>query len=380
MMNKGCMCIGMLAFVMLTSCHHHESTEHEEGSEVEKAEGHSDEIVYEKAAAKAAGVVAETVGMGTFAGVIPASGKVLSASDDETVVVANVSGIVHFSRNISVGMKTEKGSPVFLLSAEHLQDGDPAERASVAYETAKNDYERAARLVKEKIISEKEFNVVKGLYEEARIAYKATAQNRLQNATAVKSPVDGYVKSCMVSEGDYVSVGQPLMRIARNNKLYLQADVAARHYSAFERIRSAKFRTSYSDSIYDTERMNGRLLSYGRTMNDASGYVTVTFEMENTASLLPGSFADIYIQTDEEREAVSVPLSAITEEQGVKFVYIQEDDDCYRKQEVKLGMSDGERTEILSGVNVGDRVVTQGAVRVKLVAAGNAIPAHTHSH
>lgn len=380
MMNKVCVCIGMLAFVLLTSCHHHEGTEHEEGSEVEKADGHSDEIVYKKAAAQAAGVVAETVGKGMFYGVIPASGKILSASDDETVVVANVSGIVHFSRNISVGMKTEKGSPVFLLSAEHLQDGDPAERASVAYKTAKNDYERAARLVKDKIISEKEFNAVKGLYEETRIAYQATAQNRSQNATAVKSPVDGYVKSCMVSEGDYVSVGQPLMRIVRNNKLYLQADVPARHYSAFGRIRSAKFRTSYGDSIYDTEKMNGRLLSYGRTMDDASGYVTVTFEMENTASLLSGSFADIYIQTDEEHEAVSVPLSAITEEQGVKFVYIQEDDDCYRKQEVRLGMSDGERTEILSGVNVGDRVVTQGAVRVKLAAAGNAIPAHTHNH
>ncbi len=379
-MNKRLVCVGMMVLGLFMSCSHRKDAEEADSYEVKKDNVRSDEVVYEKEAAKAAGVTTETIRGGLFSGIILASGKITSASDDETVVVANVSGIVHFRRKVSEGMKIEKDGTIFVLSSEHIQDGDPVKRAAVVYETAKRDFERAEKLVEEKIISEKDFNVIKGVYEEARLAYEATAYSRQTDGTAVKSPMNGYIKNCVVTEGDYVTVGQPLARIVRNNKLYLQADVSVRHYADFDKIKKAKFRTSYCDSIYDTEEMSGRLLSYGRAINDASGYIPVIFELDNPGSLLSGSFADIYIHTDERQNVISVPLSAIIEEQGVKFVYVQDDDDCYHKQEVRLGMSDGERIEVLSGIDVGDKVVVQGAVRVKLAATGNAIPAHTHNH
>ena len=61
-------------------------------------------------------------------------------------------------------------------------------------------------------------------------------------------------------------------------------------------------------------------------------------------------------------------------------MYLQEDHEVFRKQEVKTGAEDGRRVEILSGLKAGDRVVTQGAYHVKLASASNAIPPHTHSH
>ena len=48
--------------------------------------------------------------------------------------------------------------------------------------------------------------------------------------------------------------------------------------------------------------------------------------------------------------------------------------------EVKLGESNGIRTEIVSGLKPGDNVVTKGAYNVKLASASNIIPAHTHNH
>ncbi|MCM1313709.1 MAG: efflux RND transporter periplasmic adaptor subunit [Bacteroides sp.] len=379
MANRNNLFAGVAALMLLAACGHNASSGQAERHE-EEADSHSNEIVFEKSAARAAGVRTETVGLASFAGVVRASGKILSSPEDETVVVANVSGIVHFNTRIAEGVRMEKGQTVFVLSAEHIQDGDPAARASVVYEAAKKDYERAARLVGQKIISEKEFNAVKSVYEEARIAYEATAGNRSADGTMVKVPSDGYVSDCMVGEGDYVTVGQPLMRIVRNRKLRLRADVAARHYTVLNKIVAARFMTSYSDSIYHTADLHGRLLSYGRTMADTSGYIPVIFEIDNTGTLLSGAFADIYLLTKEERQAMTVPLSAITEEQGAKFVYVQDDDDCYHKQAVSLGMSDGERTEVVKGLDVGDKVVTQGAVRVKLAGAGSIIPAHTHNH
>ena len=77
---------------------------------------------------------------------------------------------------------------------------------------------------------------------------------------------------------------------------------------------------------------------------------------------------------------ISVPLSALTEEQGIHYLYIRVDEEGYRKQEVTLGESDGERVEILSGIKKGDDVVVKGAMQIKLASASNAIPAHNHEH
>ena len=74
---------------------------------------------------------------------------------------------------------------------------------------------------------------------------------------------------------------------------------------------------------------------------------------------------------------LSLPHSALTEEQGSFFVYLQLDEEGYKKQLVTLGADNGESVQILSGIKAGDRVVTQGAYQVKLASATNAIPAHS---
>ena len=96
--------------------------------------------------------------------------------------------------------------------------------------------------------------------------------------------------------------------------------------------------------------------------------------------MVQGSYAEIYLITQNRPNVITLPIGALTEEQGVHFVYIQVDEEGYRKQEVTLGESDGERVEILAGVKKGDRVVTKGAVQVRLASASNAIPAHNHNH
>lgn len=68
------------------------------------------------------------------------------------------------------------------------------------------------------------------------------------------------------------------------------------------------------------------------------------------------------------------------EEQGLYFVYLQLDEEGYKKQEVTLGASNGKKVQILTGLKAGDRVVTKGAYQVKLASASNAIPAHSHEH
>ena len=383
---KAFIIIGTLSLCLLGACHNHAgeghdhaTEQHDHGAEAE-AHGSSNEIVLTPDKAKAAGVEVGEAQKAVFHQVIKTSGQVLAAQGDERVAVAPVAGVVSFSHKVTEGMAVGQGTPLLVLSSGHLAEGDPVQKARVAYEVAQREYERMEALVADKIVSEKDFAQARQAYENARISYEAVAKNHTPAGQTVVAPAAGYVKSLLVKEGDYVSVGQPLVSITQNRRLFLRADVSEKYYKELAHITSAHFQTPYDDTTYDLQELNGRLLSYGKASGDGSYYIPVTFEFDNKGGVVPGSFVEIYLLTRPVEGVITLPVSALTEEQGSFFVYKQLDEECYEKQLVSLGANDGERVAILEGVQAGDRIVTRGAYQVKLASASNAIPAHTHEH
>ena len=367
--------------------HNHEAEAHNydahEGHNHDHGHAHGvnpDEIMLAPAKAKAAGVVSEVIQPKPFRQIIKASGEVQAAQGNESIVVANVSGIVSFQRSVTEGMQVGKGASLMSISASKLQDGDPAERARIAYEAAKADFDRASRLVESQIVSQKEFVAIKEKYENAKLAYEALAKNQTKNGVSVTSPMGGYIKNLLVKEGDYVSVGQPLATVTQNNRLFLRADVSERYYKYLNGITSANFKTPYDNQVYELEALNGKLLSYGKSAGAGSFYVPVTFSFDNKGDIIPGSFVEIFLLSKQMEDAIVLPVEALTEEQGLYFIYIQNCEESYKKQEVKLGASNGKEVQILSGVHPGDKVVVKGAYHVKLASASNALPAHSHEH
>ena len=365
--------------------HNHEAEAHNHDAHEGHDHGHAhgtnpDEIMLAPAKAKAAGVVSEVIQPKPFRQIIKASGEVQAAQGNESIVVANVSGIVSFQRSVTEGMQVGKGASLMSISASKLQDGDPAERARIAYEAAKADFERASRLVESQIVSQKEFVAIKEKYENAKLAYEALAKNQTKHGVSVTSPMGGYIKNLLVKEGDYVSVGQPLATVTQNNRLFLRADVSERYYKYLNGITSANFKTPYDNQVYELEALNGKLLSYGKSAGAGSFYVPVTFSFDNKGDIIPGSFVEIFLLSKQMEDAIVLPVEALTEEQGLYFIYIQNCEESYKKQEVKLGASNGKEVQILSGVHPGDKVVVKGAYHVKLASASNALPAHSHEH
>ena len=365
--------------------HDHASEDHNIHNHNHAAEGHEhgnnpDEIILAPEKAKAAGVVSEVIQPKLFRQVIKASGEVQAAQGNESVIVANVSGVVSFQRSVTEGMQVGKGATLMSISASQLQDGDPAERARIAYEVAKAEYDRASRLVESQIVSQKEFNSIREKYENARIAYEALVKNQTKSGVAVTAPIGGYIKNLLVKEGDYVAVGQPLATVTQNNRLFLRADVSERYYKYLNNITSANFKTPYDNHVYELDALNGRLLSYGKAAGSGSYYVPVTFSFDNKGDMIPGSFVEIYLLSKTMEDVIVLPEEALTEEQGLYFVYIQKCEESYKKQEVKLGASNGVEVQILEGLHAGDRVVVKGAYHVKLASASNALPAHSHEH
>ena len=349
--------------------HEHEGHDHEH--EHEAGGTHPGEIVFKKALAEAVGLQTVTVNPAPFT----------DAQGEESVIVATVPGVISFGSLPFVdGTAVRKGQAVLSIASNALSDGDVAARAKFAYETAKKEYERMQALVGDKIVSAKDFEQARLNYENAKVAYEAIAGKQTAKGVSVVSPLNGYLKNIQVKEGDYVSVGQPLATISQNNRLVLRADVSERYYNDLPMIQTANFMTPYDNALYKLSDLRGRLLSYGKASDMNSFYVPVTFEFDNKGAVIPGSFVEIFLLTKPMENVLSVPVSALIEEQGVYSVFIRLDEEGYKKQWVTLGANNGSEVQILSGLKPGDEVVTRGAYQIKLSSASNAIPAHSHSH
>lgn len=330
--------------------------------------------------AKAAALEVEVAKRDTFHGIIHTSGRIISATCDEVTVVATISGRVHHSIHLSEGMAVNNGQTLFnITSADmHQAEGDPVQHARIELERAEREYQRGQTLVAERIISEREFQALSTAYQAARLSYTALQRQRSAAGYTITAPRGGYLKQCLADEGVYVEAGQPLAVITQNQHLYLRAEVPERRFGELHQIQGAKFRTSYSERVFDVTEMGGHVQSYGRSAEVNNSYIPITFEFNNTGEVVQGSYAEIYLITAARPDVISLPLSAITEEQGLHYIYIRRGHEDFRKQEVTLGQDDGERVEVLSGLRGGEKVVTRGAMQVKLASATNAIPEHHH--
>ncbi len=95
---------------------------------------------------------------------------------------------------------------------------------------------------------------------------------------------------------------------------------------------------------------------------------------------MPGMFLEAFLKTGMKEQALVVPLSSIIEEQGQYFVFVQAGGESFIKRPVELANSDGIRTEIASGLELGERIVTKGAYQIKLAAMAGDLPLHGHTH
>lgn len=374
--------ITMLSVMLFSACHSAHS--HNEGKETdEHAEEHkhaSDDIEMTAAQIKECGIQVATLRATDFSEVVEVSGQILPATGSEVTITATMEGIVSFTNmSLTEGMEVAKGTSLFVVNAKNLANGNPAAAAQAELQAAKVALERAKKLAADRLITQRELEDAQQRYSTALAATKS-----LGNASQVRTigtPMAGIVKNILVKPGDYVAMGQALATVAQTKKLQLRADLPQRYYSVLSNVETANFRPSYgkSESVYSLNELGGRLLSKGRMTDGNSTFIPIIFELNNQGNIVPGSFAEVYLKGRKRSGVLAIPNEAITESQGLHFVFVQVGSDAFRKLEVELGQTDGQRTEILNGLKEGDKVVVKGTINVQLAANATAVP-EGHSH
>lgn len=194
----------------------------------------------------------------------------------------------------------------------------------------------------------------------------AAARNRMEEArrqlenTRIRAPLAGRVDARRVSEGDFVSSGDAMFR--------LLPDASSRVRLSFPEVVGDRLREGMPVRLrrlgrVDDEPVEG-ILSRIRPSVDGGMAVVAVVEFLAPDSWQSGTMLEGWVILDRREGAVMVPTGAIVDRPGRKVVFVltgDADSGEVEERVVTLGLRRPDRTEILDGVEPGERVVVDGA-------------------
>ena len=106
--------------------------------------------------------------------------------------------------------------------------------------------------------------------------------------------------------------------------------------------------------------------------------LTMFFEVDDTGFKPEGTILEFCLKSNPLHSQIVIPKTAIMENRGKYYVYLQVTGESYTKSEIQIAWEDGNMVQVLSGLNEGDVIVGMGVVYVRAASDNNAIPVHSH--
>jgi HlyD family secretion protein len=223
---------------------------------------------------------------------------------------------------------------------------------------ARGEYERAESIRDSGALSAEaiEQRRAAAVAADARLA-AARAQAREVNARLgggyVRAPAAGLVIDRAAEVGRNVD-GQVLFRIAADNRLEVAAQIAEADALALEVGQTAQF------TLVDGSTVEGRLRRGPASIDSRTRTGEALFSLPAGTRVRAGMYLRGVAHLTE-RSVPAIPQSSVLYDNGQAYVYIVGDDNVVRRTEVQLGARDGDYIEIISGLDLGQRVVGAGA-------------------
>ena len=362
---------------------HSHSHSHNSVGHGEATEGKAGDIALTKEQSWKIDFATAVVGESSFGGVVKVAAKVEAVPSDFTTIVATTSGKVQFVGNVVAGKNVAQGEPLFYLEGSDVTDNDAAvlfAEAESNYELAKADFERKSLLFADRIVSEREYEASEADYRQAEARFNSMKRNFGGGKVTLRSSIGGYVATLLVANGDYVQPGTPLATIQRKGAVNIIAELPVRYAAQLQSIDSVNIELP-SGKVCTMSQAGARVQAVGRSVN-ACNMIPVTVLATHIDEVVPGSIVTLYlVSSSVESCGVVVPRTALVEEMGNFFVFVQNNPISFEKRAVEIGVTDGVNVRITSGITAGERVVTKGAISLKLSQGAAALDPHAgHVH
>lgn len=373
------------ASTLLAGCHGHAHEEHHHEHEEEHEHHSANGVEFSHEMSESIDFAVAPVENRQMGNVIRTVAKVMPAQGDEIVLTAKTHGIVRLSqKSLAAGADLKAGEILCSINASATADNNleaQQQQARAEWQRAKSEYERMEALRAERLVLESELQRARAEYEQAEASLQALQKGFGQGVQNICASRAGFLKELCAADGQFVQIGDVVAVVAQNQRLQLQAEVPARRASDLKKIVGANIRPMNGSETLSLESLNGKLLAYGRQTVGNSSFLPVTFEVDANEAFVTGTMVELFIQTQTDRNTLCVPATSILEEMGNYFVFLQVEPEFYEKRQVRIGATDGLYTEVVSGLEAGQTVVSRGAVMVKLQQSTGGLDPHAgHNH
>ena len=178
----------------------------------------------------------------------------------------------------------------------------------------------------------------------------------------LKAPIDGVIIDRKAVPGELVSKEKEIYVISDPTDLWVLAEVKERDIGAVKLEQEA----SFSVLAYPGETFRGKVVRTGNQVETQSRTLEVRIEVDNSdRRLKSGMFADVEIVTTTLHDVIVIPDSAVQTHEDKQIVFIAVDGNRFEKRNVKLGLEQHGRAQVLEGVKVGEKIVTEGSFILK---------------
>ena len=347
-----------------------------------QTEGAADDVAFSKEQSWKIDFATAVVEKQNFGGAVKVVAKVVATPQDFTTIVATTSGKVQFVGNVVEGKEVVAGEPLFYLEGGDVTDNDAAVKYAEAesnYLLAKSDYERKKLLFNDMVVSERDLEAAEALYKQAEARYKSLNRSFGGGKVTLKAVKNGYIASLLVSNGDYVEPGTPIATVQCNGNYNIVAELPVRFAPQLRNIADVNIVLPTGEA-FSMNSAGGSVVAVGSAANGCN-MLPLTISAGVIDGVVPGSIVTLYITSVGDTKAVVVPRTALVEEMGNFFVFVQNNPISFEKRAVEVGATDGIMVQVLDGVAAGERVVTKGAVSLKLSQGAVALDPHAgHVH
>lgn len=300
-------------------------------------------------------------------------------SRDRVALRARVEGFLE-NRLFNEGDMVTEGQLLFTLEKENFeanvrQAEANLSKAEAQLKNAQAQYNRSLQLFKTKDVSEARLDEAKASYESAKAGInQAKAQLDLAKKdleyTDITAPMDGKIGEAFYSNGELVGPSSgALANIVRINPIDAVFSVSENQLLLLQQQFMNKPGVKVSFELADgrTYEEPGKINFIDNALDENMNTLKLKASFSNPkGNLISGQYGRIIIESETPQDELVVPMKAVQRDLAGEFVYKVNADNTVEKQDVKTGLELPDyQIVVLSGLNEGDKVITEGYQKVK---------------
>jgi membrane fusion protein (multidrug efflux system) len=289
----------------------------------------------------------------SFANNLEVTGSI--EANESVVLRSEVSGLVT-AINFTEGTNVTKGTVLVRINDKdiqaQLQDALTKENLS---STSEN---RAKQLLAKGAISQEEYDIalanLKSLKAQGEIVRAQLAR------TTLRAPFSGKIGLRNISVGEYLTPSTVIANLMSTNPVKISFSVPEKYVGQIKLNSPITFLTDASGKVY-----NGKVFAIEPGINQQTRTLQIKALAPNPNNeLLPGSFAKVKLDLSRQENAILIPTESVIPVLKGKMVYISKNGKA-QQVAVEAGTRTAESVVITSGLNIGDTVLTTGAMALK---------------